>query len=388
VLAVTAFAAAIYVGLTLEPAASDVVPVDEFLRSCGLLCAAGLLLLLFGARQRLPLCLDAAADLRAVGLVTTLWRYGEEEARSCVAPTNPALARWAAAVAAKRPNLVAVQSESFFDPRPLYAGIRREVLGEFDSLCDGAACHGSLQVAAWGANTVRSEFAFLAGLASERLGINRFNPYRKLVRQGVTTVASVLRQQGYRTVCIHPYSAGFYSRDRVYPLLGFDEFVDERAFVAAPRCGPYVSDRAVVEHVRRVLREASSQPLFVFVITMENHGPLHLEQALPDDIERGYLTPPPPGCDDLTVYLRHLRNADQMAGGLRESIAEGPGEGVLCWFGDHVPIMPKVYHTFGAPDGSTRFVIWRKGEPSAARAPISLPVDRLAERVLQVMASG
>jgi phosphoglycerol transferase MdoB-like AlkP superfamily enzyme len=101
--------------------------------------------------------------------------------------------------------------------------------------------------------------------------------------------------RGYRTVCVHPYAASFYSRDKVYPQLGFDEFIDLRAFAGAPKSGPYVSDLAVAERVCSLLSaRLTSRPLFVFVITMENHGPLHLEKVHPGDAERFYSTPPPP----------------------------------------------------------------------------------------------
>lgn len=30
----------------------------------------------------------------------------------------------------------------------------------------------------------------------------------------------------------------------------------------------------------------------------------------------------------------------------------------LCWFGDHVPIMPMVYERFGKPDGEVDYVLW------------------------------
>lgn len=386
-LAIVALVAAVTIGLALEEPLPGVVPVEEFLPGSGVLVAAALLLLALGGRRRLPLCFDVAADLRSLGLVTVLWRYGEEEVREAPVPENADLARGASLLAPARPTLVAVQSESFFDPRPLFAGIRRQVLSEFDALCAAGECHGSLEVAAWGANTVRSEFAFLSGLAAAALGVHRFNPYRRLVRQGVTTLAGVLRQCGYRTVCIHPYSSRFYSRDRVYPLLGFDAFIDQRAFAGAARCGPFVADGAVAEEVRRLLRSDGSQPLFLFVITMENHGPLHLETVAPDDVRRLYLTEPPLGCDDLTVYLRHLANADCMLGVVRRELEAMPGESVLCWFGDHVPIMPEVYRQLGTPDGTTNFVVWRKGGRADAEPVHALPVDRLAQRVLQAMAS-
>ena len=125
---------------------------------------------------------------------------------------------------------------------------------------------------------MRTEFSFLSGLASETLGIDRFNPYRRLARRPLITLVGHLRGLGYRTVCVHPYLSSFYARDEVFPLLGFDELVDVRSFSHGDRFGPYVSDAAVAATITRRV-DQSDRPIFVFAITMENHGPLHLESV-------------------------------------------------------------------------------------------------------------
>jgi phosphoglycerol transferase MdoB-like AlkP superfamily enzyme len=185
---------------------------------------------------------------------------------------------------------------------------------------------------------------------------------------------------------VHPYTASFYSRHKVFPRLGFDEFIDIRAFAGAARDGPYVSDLAVAEHVAALLEQAAGQPLFVFVITMENHGPLHLEKVAPGDEERLYTAVPPPGCEDLTIYLRHLVNADRMAGRLRAAIDGLPGPACLCWFGDHVPIMPRRLPCPRRAGRAHRLPhLAQGGSPGARQSRARLPVDELGGIILQHM---
>ena len=258
---------------------------------------------------------------------------------------------------AKLPDLVVVQSESFFDARRLYPGVRSDLFRHFDALAAQALAHGRLDVPAWGANTMRTEFAVLTGIPEAALGVHRFNPYRRFAQSGPLALPQQLRRLGYRTVCIHPHPAGFFGRDRIFPRLGFDTFIDIADFGGAPRAGPYVADAAVTAKIAEVLG-SSTGPTFVFVITMENHGPLHLEQVNPGDVGRLYQTPPPPGWEDLTVYLRHLVNADLMLGDLAGLLRAHPRPGLLCWFGDHVPSLPKVYEDLAFTDARTDYLIW------------------------------
>ena len=111
---------------------------------------------------------------------------------------------------------------------------------------------------------------------------------------------------------------------------------------------------------------------------MENHGPLHLERVSQADVDRYHRVPPPEGCEDLTVYLRHLANASKMAEILRRYLNSLSGDAWLIWFGDHVPIMPTVYSRLGQPDGRTEYVIWRKGGMSPAGVDKPMRAEDLA----------
>jgi hypothetical protein len=389
-LALAAIVGAIVVGLALEASLATAVGGPAFAAIVVGIVALAAALLAASSRALPRAIYDPCADLTRLGLLASLWRYGADERRTAAVPAARAEFVSQSSVPGERtrPDLIAIQSESFFDPRRSFPGVRREVLAHFDALKAAAAAHGALQVGAWGANTVRTEFAFLSGIDPEALGVHRFNPYRRAARQPVPTIASFLKTMGYRTVCLHPYPASFYRRDLVFPALGFDEFIDIGGFADAERAGPFVSDRAVAERICRLVRaDGRRQPLFVFAITMENHGPLHLETATPEDIERWCNSPPPRGCEDLVIYLRHLAHADLMVELLRECLEEAGGPAGLCFYGDHVPIMAKVYEALGSPDGATEYLIWNNsagGSPrGATTAPAAVPVERLSLLWLQ-----
>jgi len=345
------------------------MPLLPFFLLSSLLALSGLLLCVVCGLRRPSLSFDAAMDMDRLGMVASLWLYGARERQStealrCSAPFEGDRSIKVSPHA--MPDLVMMQSESFFDVRRLAGDIRSNVFATYDALRANASFQGQLDVPAWGANTLRTEFAALTGLKPEMLGVHRFSPYRKFALKGVASIASFLRSQGYRTVCVHPYPASFYRRDRIFPALGFDEFVDLQSFKDAARFGPYVSDVAVAEYVRSRLSGQQAQRLFIYVITMENHGPLHWEKTEAADVERLFTAPPAAGSSDLVAYVRHIANHDAMLAHLRETLISLGRPAALCHFGDHVPIMPSVYAHYGTPAGETDYFMWRNAELAAS----------------------
>ncbi|WP_110710276.1 LTA synthase family protein [Salinicola sp. CR57] len=380
-------AIAIAIGFWLEPSLYGHADAPWSLLGTLVLVAAATATLVWQL-PRLPACtLEPNDDLVRLGLYPYLWAYGRltrlpiDRQENDGAFALPADLDPGELDPATMPNVVLVQSESFFDPRDWHPAIRRELLGSYDALVAEAVQAGRFDVPAWGANTVRTECAVLTGFTPSRLGVHRFNPYHQLSKLPVNNLAGALRRLGYRTVCIHPYPASFYLRDRVYPTLGFDTFVDIADFDIAERDGQYTGDLALAERVRTRLAEADEKPLFIFVISMENHGPLHLETADPAVAERWVEGGVTDGCEELTVYLRHLRNTDSMLERLRDSLDQGGRPGILGFYGDHVPIMPKVYARHGEPDGFTNYFIWRTAPRSGDNVRMTLPADKLGTTI-------
>jgi hypothetical protein len=326
--------------------------------------------------------LDPIKDLARDGMLTSVAKYWAREKTR--APDRNTLLPTIIKTRTDLPDIVAIQSESFFDPRRLWRGIRRDLLCNYDVSREEASWHGRLAVPAWGANTMRSEFAFLSGLVPEALDIHRFNPYRQIARAPLRALPAVLRQAGYAATCIHPHPARFFRRDRAFQNLGFERFVDIGQFRDATKCGPYIGDAAVTDRLLNEMQSADG-PSFFFVITMENHGPLHLESIRADEWRDFYTEKPPPGCEELTVYLRHLRNADRQLGRLRETLRQRARPCLLVFYGEHIPSMPRVYDALGMPDGRTDYFI-EATRPSSPRA-VDLKVEDLAKLIIEDLSS-
>ena len=369
-----------------------------FLQSTVLLVGLGALLVGIGLRSLAAVSLQPVDDLHRVGLHASLWAYGVALLRS--SPPDPSASPYTAASQqaaaapqdiATLPNVVLVQSESFFNPRPWCPEVAPSLLQHFDITFTEAVEKGELSVPAWGANTVRTECAVLTGLTPSDWGPRQFNPYRTLSRHPLPSVASAFRAQGYRTICVHPYPATFYMRDKVIPQLGFDTFIDISAFSSSDKHGQYIGDRAVARKVGRLLKDDDNRPLFIFVITMENHGPLHLEapqQARLADTLPNAAWPLPGHLRELAVYLHHLGEADQMLASVKTALNESTRPGILGWYGDHVPILPDAYGYFMPPTGSTPYMIWSTqptppDQMPAEQSPQGIAANELGVRLFK-----
>ncbi|MGF6641454.1 LTA synthase family protein [Paraburkholderia sp. MM6662-R1] len=332
--------------------------------ACACLAAAYL------CAARLPLELIAVDDQKRHGFFAVFVAYllnGMKLATSRQLRDALAAGPFASGVPQSAPDVILIQSESFFDARRLSASIDPSILSHFDSARRESIQHGELAVPAWGANTMRTEFAVLTGVDQTQLGYARFYPYA-FVRRACASLASWFKHGGYQTQVIHPYYADFFGRARAFKHLQIDRFVDIAAFADAPRAGPYVSDLAVADAIVEALDAPRDKPAFIFSMTMENHGPLHLESVEAGEGAAFHALGDDARWRDLTAYLRHLANADAMLGRLLAVLRARRRDTVLCFYGDHVPALPHVYAGLGCEPSRSDYFIWRNyGDAPATR---------------------
>ena len=274
--------------------------------------------------------------------------------------------------AGRAPDIVLVQSESFFDARRIHPHVPGDLLPGFDRLKAEAVQYGLMTPPTWGATTTRTEFEVLTGRPAASIGLDRFNPYHQLALRPLESVASRLRDAGYRTVCVHPHDRRFYGRHRVMPCLGFDEFHGLEAFAGAERSGRYVRDLEAGRWTAARLAAATG-PLFVFVITMENHGPWIDEPEPPCGAPGLSEALEVPG---LRKYLAGLRAGDALIAPIAKAL-QSRGDGVLGFYGDHKPSLPLE----GSSDTATDYAIWRVGRIAPPRR-VDLGAHRFAEDLL------
>ena len=244
------------------------------------------------------------------------------------------------------PHIILIQAESFCDIRKHVDEPLKNALTGFLPNWDDLKTLGRAfdpPENAYGAYTMRTEFAMLTGLHAGDLGPWAYNPYILAAKHPLWSLARHLEARGYNTLCVHPYHKDFFSREKIIPNLGFQRFLGLEELDYLKKFGPYTSDFALSNMVTTELTasEQSGRPLFCFIITMEAHGPW-LPGRLTEEAMRDTL--PELTADmceqSLRMYLCHLRHMDMMFKIVAEenTKTERKERERKVWaYGDHMP---------------------------------------------------
>jgi hypothetical protein len=277
--------------------------------------------------------------------------------------------------------VILIQSESFFDARRLDRRMPSDLLPAFDRHCRSGIQWGRLAVPGFGGNTMRTEFAVLTGMTEAAIGFDRFNPYQALARRPIGSLAWRLRSEGYRTICIHPFDRRFYRRDIVMENLGFDAFLGEEAFARPAPPGGYIPDSDVAALTLDLLRDEGPK-VFIFAITMQNHGPWsdranRFPGAIYDRV------PVLAGDRGLSSFAAGLHESDRMLELISAELAARGDDGVIAFYGDHLPGFSATFEKLGFVDQCSDYVITRCHEHVGRR--IDLAAHELSDAILDAL---
>ena len=261
----------------------------------------------------------------------------------------------ASAAGGDKPDIVMIQSESFFDPASLK--IVDNSVSELPNLHRALASGigGTMKAPTFGGNTLRTEFEVLTGIPMNSYPGVEF-PYLQITQKTIPSLIRLARRDGYATVAIHGNSGTFWNRSKAFEAIGFGKFITESDFPAnARRDGWFFSDDAMTDQIIGQLEQAKT-PALIFAISIEGHGPyLHVPV---DDKARRDAVPAPPGLvgkplQSYRNYMYHIENADRQLGRLWDFLAKRGRPYVLVFYGDHLPPLQRVYAVTGFDNDRT-----------------------------------
>lgn len=242
---------------------------------------------------------------------------------------------------AKSPNLIMIMNEAFSDLSVLgVIQTNRPYLGFYDSLeenCIKGYAHSSV----YGGYTANSEFEFLTGCSK---AFFPGSPYLQYITEPIPTVISSIKtQERYKkAVAVHPYHPSGYNRNRVYPLLHFDEFLSLEDFLSPRKVREYVSDESDYQMIRQLYEEKEEgTSLCLFNVTMQNHGGYD---------SAGDFSEEPVKITNYDMqfqaeqYLSLIKESDDALEELITYFDQQEEPTIVVLFGDHQPHLPDFFY--------------------------------------------
>ncbi len=228
-----------------------------------------------------------------------------------------------------KPNIIVIMNESL-----TYMDYLGDVKMSEDPLAklramDENCIKGTLISSIYGGNTPNSEFEFLTGcsLAFLPQGIVT---YQQLIDSELPTLTTHLEDLGYTTSAIHLYNPEYFSRNRIYPLLGFDEFENvNNTDIDVEFFSDYALDKSSFEAIERKYEQSNGKPFFTFCVTVQNHGGYWHQQT---DVKLLDIA-----SDHGEDYLSSIKKTDDAFADLIEFFEKVEEPTIIVMYGDHQP---------------------------------------------------
>jgi len=243
-----------------------------------------------------------------------------------------------------KPNVIIVMNESFWDPTRLSnVEFNQDPIPTFRSLLEQNV-GGWLLSPQFGGATSNVEFEVLTANLNTFLPQGSI-PYQQFVKRPMESLAWVFKEKGYNTIGIHTYDGWFYNRDVAYKHLGFDKFLSSEYFKSPIYKGPFISDNELSKKIITQV-EQSVDPVFIYAISMQNHGPYSPDRYDAKEIEVTNSTLSKESKGILETYAQGVRDADESLRTLVNYFQENKEPTIILFFGDHLPGLGDKYKVY------------------------------------------
>lgn len=240
-------------------------------------------------------------------------------------------------------SLVIVLNESFFDPSVEWQGKKfedyyphsgGEIMPNLRKIQEKYPS-GIMYSTDYGGGTANIEFEALTGLSNYW---QNTVPYTAIIPKldSFSSVASMLKEQGYDTLAIHPFNGGMYKRNISLMKEGFDDFITESEMDYTDHDGnsEYINDRSAYNQTLKALEENDGRQA-ILLITMQNHTPYNedtydeLKYSITDEtIDEEHR-------QQIATYYQSLHNSDAYLGEFIDSLEKIDKKVAVLYFGDH-----------------------------------------------------
>lgn len=225
-----------------------------------------------------------------------------------------------------------------------------------------------LRVHTLGGATWKSEFAFLAGVPSTDFGALASGVFYSVVPHLQTGFIKNLREQGYFCVALSPFTKGNYNAKPAYDHFGFDLMLQPQDLGYPASISKnlwHISSEEMMYYTKLILQkqhpslENIQQPMFVYVLTMKEHGPYNTNMPNHFNLASKRLGGKAISC--LNDYIARIDSLNEAIEGLNDYLKSRETPYVFGYFGDHQVAfdnqLPPKKGNFVNPDYVTQFVV-------------------------------
>ena len=240
----------------------------------------------------------------------------------------------------KRPNILFLQLESFFDPTLVeFLDVSEDPIPTFRKFMEEYSS-GYFKVPSVGAGTANTEFETITGMSMRYFGPGEY-PYKGILKETTCeSAAYVLKDLGYRTHAIHNNEANFYGRKNVSANLGFDTFTSEEYMAEQDDTNPndWMRDRNLTKYIMQALKE-TDDPDYIYTISVQGHGDYPEEPMI--DNPKIKVSGGSSQAENYKweYYCNQIYEMDQFVKELTDTLSKWDEDVVLVMYGDHLPTM-------------------------------------------------
>lgn len=237
------------------------------------------------------------------------------------------------------PNVIFIQLESYFDVEEAeFFTTSEDATPNLHAMAEQYSS-GYFKVPSVGAGTANTEFEVLTGMNMRYFGPGEY-PYKTIVKfQPTESAATAFGALGYGTHALHNNGGNFYSRARVYNMMGFDSFTSKEFMnILQTTENGWSKDEILIDHILEAM-DTTQQQDFVFGVSVQGHGDYPEEQVIENPKIRVE------GIEDEALknkweyYVNQVYEMDKFAGDLVAAIEERGEPTVVVFYGDHLPTM-------------------------------------------------
>ncbi len=298
-----------------------------------------------------------------------------------------------------KPNIIAIQNEAWWDSSLIpNASFSKDPLKHTREIMkEGKG--GLLVSPVYAGGTCMPEFEFLTGFTTRYLPAGVY-PYIQSITSPTPSLASVCLENGYKTIAYHPYKENFYGRNKAYPLMGFEDFIGVDDLENPEYRGWYVSDMQLTNDIIKMYEEKEDKKLFVFGISMQNHGDYAKQRYDTYDIEVNSDVLAENDLQGLRDFTQGVYDSDIALKKLVDYFRNVSEPTLIVMYGDHLPLLGTDGSTY--QDGGfvekkssfnysefeqlykTPYVVWANYDISEYEFPSEISAGNLGVKIAQM----